>query len=229
MMQKQDESLKEVWSLWNRRWDPGEGQLGVGGSSAEVKAWVREWSRLVERQGVLYRAVEDPGLGQLTQLLVPKKLRKVILEASHDQWGHQGVGRTLNFIRRRCFWPGMSSYAREHIRNCYNCVVSKAPTPAVRPPMRHLLAFRPLERLAIDFLKLDRGRGNYEDVMVMTDAFTKFAVAVACRDQTAPVVARVLRDEWFTRYGVPAQVHSDRGRNFEMVLRGVYLLSNQLL
>ena len=81
--------------------------------------------------------------------------------------------------------------------------------------MRHLLAFRPLERLAIDFLKLDSGRGNYEDVLVMTDSFTKFAVAAACKDQTAATVARVLRDQWFVRYGVPAQIHSDRGSNFE--------------
>lgn len=214
-MQKQDEALGVVWGLWNRRWDPGQGHADVDSSNAEVKGWVREWSRLIECKGVLYRSVEDPGLGQVTQLLVPKRLRRVILEASHDQWGHQGVGRTLNFIRRRCFWPGMSCHVREHIRNCYHCTVSKAPTPTVRPPMRHLLAFRPLERLAIDFLKLDRGHGNYEDVLVMTDSFTKFAVAVACKDQTAPTVARVLRDEWFTRYGVPAQIHSDRGRNFE--------------
>ena len=82
--------------------------------------------------------------------------------------------------------------------------------------MRHLSAFRPMERLAIDLdLKLDRGRGGLEQVLIMTDAFTKYAVAMPCKDQTAAVVARVLRDSWFTHYGLPLQIHSDQGRNFE--------------
>ena len=94
-MQKQDEALGVVWGLWNRRWDPGQGHADVDSFNAEVKGWVREWSRLIECKGVLYRSVEDPGLGQVTQLLVPKRLRRVILEASHDQWGHQGVAGPL--------------------------------------------------------------------------------------------------------------------------------------
>ena len=52
----------------------------------------------------------------------------------------------------------------------------------------------------------------------MTDSFTKFAQAVPCKDQTAPVVAKVLRDHWFGCYGVPVQLYSDQGRNFESEL-----------
>ena len=40
--------------------------------------------------------------------------------------------------------------------------------------MRHLIAFRPLEILAIDFVKFDQGTGGYENVLVMTDVHTKF-------------------------------------------------------
>ena len=75
-----------------------------------------------------------------------------------------------------------------------------------------------MERLAIDFLKLDRGHGGVEEVLVMTDSFTTFAQAVSCKDQTAPVVAKVLRDHWFGCYGIPAQLHSDQGRHFESAL-----------
>ncbi|PIK44769.1 putative transposon Ty3-I Gag-Pol polyprotein [Apostichopus japonicus] len=49
----------------------------------------------------------------------------------------------------------------------------------------------------------------------MTDAFTKYAQAVPCRNQTAPVVAKALRDHRFSHYGTPLRIHSDRGRNFE--------------
>ena len=151
----------------------------------------------------------------VTQLLVPKKLRSTILQATHDKWGHQGVSRTVSLLRRRCFWPGLQQDVRDHIQKCFNCSVRKDPTPKVRTPMRHLLAFRPLEVLAIDFLKVEKGRGGYEDILVMTDVYTKYTQAAACRDQTAASVARVLRDNWFYHYGIPLRLHSDQGRDFE--------------
>ena len=51
----------------------------------------------------------------------------------------------------------------------------------MKSPMGHILAFCPLERLYADFLKLDPGCGNTEDVLVTTDSFTKYALAVPCR------------------------------------------------
>lgn len=80
-------------------------------------------------------------------------------------------------------------------------------------PRRHLLAFQPFELVAIDFLKLDVGKGGYEDVLVITDAFTKHAQAIPCKNQTAIVVAKALRDNWFSHYGIPLRIHSDQGRD----------------
>ena len=79
--------------------------------------------------------------------------------------------------------------------------------------MHHLLAFRPLEvlSLATDFVKIDRGRGGFEDILVITDVYTKYVQAVPCRDKRAETVAR----GWFTKFGIPNRLHSDQGRNSE--------------
>ena len=50
---------------------------------------------------------------------------------------------------------------------------------------------------------------------MITDSFTKFSVAVPCKDQTAASVATALRDKWFACYGIPSQIHTDQGRSFE--------------
>ena len=219
LLQKEDVQLCEVWRRWDSKWQPGMPETnkvpGIGG-------WVREWSRIVERRGVLYRQIEDKVHSALFQMLTPVKLQKLMLEGAHDNWGHQGTNRTLALLRSRCFWPGISRRVRDYVHNCFKCTVSKTPSPTVKPPMRHLLSFKPMECLAIDFLKLDRGRDGYEDVLVMTDAFTKYACAVPCKNQTAVVVARALRDHWFSHYGIPMRIHSDQGRNFEGKLVGEF-------
>lgn len=52
----------------------------------------------------------------------------------------------------------------------------------------------------------------------MTDIFSKFMLAVPTHDQRASTMAQVLVLEWFSKFGVPAYIHSDKGRNFERSL-----------
>lgn len=63
--------------------------------------------------------------------------------------------------------------------------------------MRHLLASRPNEILAINFIVLEPSSSGLENVLMMTDIFTKYTLVVPTRDQTAETVAQVLVVEWF--------------------------------
>ena len=49
----------------------------------------------------------------------------------------------------------------------------------------------------------------------MIDGFTGWSEAVPIADQSAPAVARAIFTERISRYGVPQQLHSDRGVQFE--------------
>ena len=183
-MQSEDTVIGELWNRWTAGWQPG--QSAPNDELPGFQAWLKEWPNLSERDGVLYRVSNDCVHGPIYQLLVPGVLRAIVLQAVHDQWGHQGVGRSYGLLKARCFWPGMSRQVRDFVRKCFHCTVAKAQAPAVRPHMRHLLAFKPLERLAIDVLKLDRGKGGFEDFLVMTDPFTKFEQAVPCKNRRLP-------------------------------------------
>lgn len=49
----------------------------------------------------------------------------------------------------------------------------------------------------------------------MTDHFTKFAVAVATKDQTAESAARAVCTQFIQVYGCPSRIHSDQGACFQ--------------
>ncbi|XP_041457543.1 stress response protein NST1-like [Lytechinus variegatus] len=52
-------------------------------------------------------------------------------------------------------------------------------------------------------------------VLVVGDYFTKWIESYPLPDQEAETVARVLVEEFICRYGIPKELHSDQGRNFE--------------
>lgn len=67
----------------------------------------------------------------------------------------------------------------------------------------------------MDFLSLELDRSNFKDILVITDHFTKYAVAIPTANQKARTIAQALWDNFIIHYGFPERLHSDQGRDFE--------------
>ena len=126
----------------------------------------------------------------MKQLVLPIVLRERVLTYLHNDLGHQGIERTLHLLRTRYYWPGMYADVEQWIKHCERC--TKMSQPRVRTPMGSLLASQPLEVLAVDFTLLELASDGRENVLVMTDVFTKFTHAVPTRDQKASTTAEIL-------------------------------------
>jgi hypothetical protein len=104
------------------------------------------------------------------------------------------------------------------VRACEVCDRERVPNPAPRAPLGHLPADQPFAALYIDIVggqnSLSLG-ASPKSILTMIDGLTGWAEAVPIADQTAVTVARVVYAEWIARYGVPEQLHSDRGVQFE--------------
>ncbi|GFO36958.1 Pol polyprotein [Plakobranchus ocellatus] len=120
--------------------------------------------------------------------------------------------RTLQLLRRRCFWPQMADDVQKYCNQCHRCQIAKKPGIGVHQTQGHLLATAPLEIVAMDFTKLEPASDGREDVLVLTDVFTKWTMAIPTRDQSAKSVTRVLIRAWIPHYGVPRRLHSDQGK-----------------
>lgn len=69
----------------------------------------------------------------------------------------------------------------------------------------------------MDFLTLEPSKG-YGNVLVVTDHFTKYALAIPTKNQTAKTTADALYQNFILHYGIPTNLHSDQGANFESEL-----------
>lgn len=216
-LQGADPLLKDILVYWRRQIHPTPEEKRQLPKLALVL--LKQWDRFVEKEGVLYRRVHRPDGGEeILQLFLPSVLKQDILTQLHQEHGHQGVERTTELVRQRCFWPGMTADIKQWIQRCERCQVAKDARPVSGSFMGHLLASRPNEIVAMDFTLLEPSRNGLENVLVITDVFSKYTVAVPTRDQRASTVAQVLLNEWFFRFGVPGRLHSDQGRSFESAL-----------
>ena len=187
-----------------------------GKDSSEVKSFLRNRKNLKLIRDVLYRkSYSDNSTSKKTlrQLIVPELFRERALLGCPDDVGHQGILRTLSLLRERFYWPGMQEEATQHILKCSRCLRRKAP-PQVAP-LQPILVTQPLELVHMDYLSLEPSKGNIENVLVITDHFTRYALAYPSKTQTAQATARILWDNFICHYGFPEKFISDQGRNFE--------------
>ena len=73
----------------------------------------------------------------------------------------------------------------------------------------------PMEIVCIDNLSLEPSKGGVENILVITNHFTRYAQAIPTRNQTARTAARVLFNNFIVHYGFQARIHSDQGQCFE--------------
>ena len=187
-----------------------------GKDSTELKSFLRNKRCLKLVKDVLYRkSYSDNSTTKKTlwQLVVPKHFRERALFGCHDDVGHQGILRTLSLLRERFYWPGMQEEATQYVMHCSRCLRRK--TPPQVAPLQPILVTQPLELVHMDYLSLEPSKGNIENVLVITDHFTRYALAYPSKTQTAQATARILWDNFICHYGFPERFTSDQGRNFE--------------
>ncbi|KAJ8346684.1 hypothetical protein SKAU_G00280850 [Synaphobranchus kaupii] len=187
--------------------------------SPELKSYYSLYSSLVQRDGLLYRRWQAPGRGSdILQLLVPRALRPDVLRLVHGSVGagHFGNNKTLHRLRGRFHWPGCRHNVELHVHCCDSCTAQKGPNQHSRAPLQQHLVGAPMQRVGVDVLGpfpvTDSGN-RY--ILVAMDYFTKWLEAFAIPDQSAATMAERLVEEMFIRFGAPAELHSDQGRNFE--------------
>ncbi|KAL5018579.1 hypothetical protein ScPMuIL_004301, partial [Solemya velum] len=194
----------------------------ISSDNKDVKSYWIQWEQLELSDDVLYRKWFDPATNETRKLLiVPPEMRNEILTLAHDSTtgGHFGIKKTRDKIRQIFYWLGMRKDVTDWIKTCTMCQTRKSPVPKFRAPLVNIQSSEPMEIVAIDItgpFPVTSRDNKY--ILVVGDLYSKWIESYPIPDQEAKTVAQVLTYKFFTRFGVPKQLHSDQGGNFESKL-----------
>lgn len=201
--EKPDWRAVSSWSLFSKRY------------------WA-QWESLRLSDGVLWRRWESANGSSTSWLyVIPRSLRDPVMSEAHGSIAscHFGIKKTLCRLRERFYWLGMRSDVCEWCRVCEACIAKKGPQRAPQAPLQLVSVGAPLERVAVDIagpFPVSASGNRY--VLVVIDYFTKWPEVFPLPNQEAGTIARALVDGFFSRFGVPRELHSDQGRNFESTI-----------
>jgi transposase InsO family protein len=189
----------------------------ISAKSLVFKRYWREWDRLVVKDGLLLREWHEVSSIK-HQLIVPPKLQSTVLQGVHDAItaGHFGVRRTTLRLQSRYYWAGYQQDVKDWCRKCVACQARKTPAKPARAPMRPTRVGDRFQRVAMDILgPLPESEKGNRYIVVISDYFSKWVEAVPTTNMEAATIADVFVNTFVTRFGVPHQLHTDQGRQFE--------------
>lgn len=128
--------------------------------------------------------------------------------------GHLGVNRKIAKVRQRFYLVGIKQDVSKFCQGCIQCQSSNPSTSTPKAPMKQCIVGAPIERVYLvgPPYKTPRGKSY---ILVIANYFTRWTEAFALPNIEARTVAKVFVFEFVCRFGVPRQVHTDQGTQFE--------------
>ncbi|TGZ48591.1 hypothetical protein DBV15_11889, partial [Temnothorax longispinosus] len=139
----------------------------------------------------------DPDISLILQakkLVVPRSQVARILEEAHDSssGGYFGMNKTPT---------------------------KRSPSGKGKSPLQIYNVGTHFQRVQMDILgPLPRTSAGNKYLLVIVDCFTKWVEAFPVRNIRTRTIAEVFVNEIISRHGVPSEIHTDQGRNFESKL-----------
>ena len=158
---------------------------GHNGESVEMKIMLRYKQQFILRNGLLYRKVQFCSHDQpsLQFVVLPQNYRKQATKACHDGIGHLGLKRSLDLLKDRFYWAGMSTNMENHIHTCDRCLHFRGKPQ--KTELYPITTTHPLELMHIVFHTLESGKtGKDVNILVITDHFICYTQAFITPSQT---------------------------------------------
>lgn len=145
---------------------------------------------------------------------IPSKFRKQIFENLHNL-AHPGVRSTEKLITSRFVWPGINKDIRGWAKTCIPCQRCKINRHAFSAIGEFAEVKERFAKVHIDLVGPLPEFDGFRYLLTCMDRFTRWPEAIPLSDITAESVTSAFYSGWIARFGVPEEVITDQGRQFE--------------
>ncbi len=147
-----------------------------------------------------------------TALWLPERYRKEALCETH---GHNAALKSYIKLTTSYFWPNVFSHVLNHTQTCLRCQQRKTHKKKNAPLAPLPIPDTPNTRIHADLFgpMMDASRKS-SYILCITDAFTKYAIVTSIPNKDAQTVAKAIFEQWFCKFGISAQIHTDGVKEF---------------
>ena len=119
-----------------------------------------------------------------------------------------GISQTLSAARARFKWCGMEQDVKNWCERCAICQQSNH---------LHHMNKAPLHQYPVGG-RFPKTEDNNRYILVIGEYFSKWTESIPLPDITAKTVAHAFVEQFICRYGMPVEIVTDQGRQFEAEL-----------
>ena len=146
--------------------------------------------------------------------LIPTADRQKVFIAFHEL-AHSGIRATRRLMAARVVWRGMSSDIAAWCKDCQQCARGKVSPQPAAPVQPIPVPQRRFSHVHVDIVgPLPTSSEGFSYLLTMVDRSTRWLEAVPMETISAQKCADTFISTWVARYGVPATITSDQGRQF---------------
>jgi hypothetical protein len=201
---------------WNETGKPD--WESVSADSSALRALYQQWDSIVKINGVLYRCFYNSNASvRYYQFIVPRSLRVAFLELIHsDLAGHLKFVKCLDHLTRRGWWYQYRRDLKLFISLCKKCNAYTRSNPPHQGKLQ--------ERWVVDLTGpyCTSGDGS-KFIFTAICAFSKFVVTSTLKNKEATTVTKCIIENILLKFGLPFEILSDRGPEFEnQIAHGLY-------
>ena len=168
---------------------------------------------LLRRGDRIYLKWKSDSGATIERLCVPRDLQQDIIKEIHNM-GHSGMNNTVEKVKRRYAFPGISKKVENVVNACLDCTKRMDKKTAQKNTLISTTDGAPFQRLSVDIVVMKESSKKNKYLLTAKCCFTKWLEAIPMPDQTAETVGKTLFNHVFSRHGMPQQCHSDLGRQF---------------
>ncbi|KAL6347189.1 hypothetical protein AAG906_012770 [Vitis piasezkii] len=191
----------------------GHGEIPSEWSSRDKKNFFAKVHTYYWEEPFLFKYCAD----QIIRKCVPEQEKHGILSHCHENacGGHFASQKTaMRVLQSGFWWPSLFKDAHEVSKGCDKCQRLGKLSRRNMMPLNPILIVDLFDVWGIDFMGPFPMSFGHSYILVGVDYVSKWVEAIPCRTNDHKVVLKFLKENIFSRFGVPKAIISDGGTHF---------------